>query len=68
MPKKGSSRVVRGVVGIKSMQEEGATSRGPGSPEDEAKNDCTPKFKGDYDVEKSTEDKENVTAGRSESM
>ncbi|XP_020037191.2 microcephalin isoform X2 [Castor canadensis] len=68
MPKKGSSRVVRGVVGIKSMQEEGATSRGPGSPEDEAKNDCTPKFEGDYDVEKSTEDKENVTAGRSENV
>jgi hypothetical protein len=68
MPKKGSSRVVRGVVGINSMQEEGSTSRVPGSAEDEAKNDCTRKFGGDYDVERSTEDKENVAAGRSESI
>ncbi|KAL2761564.1 microcephalin isoform 3, partial [Daubentonia madagascariensis] len=67
-PSKGSSKETKEVVGVKSTQKEGTTSKMLNSSEGEAQSDYRLNFVDDCNVEKSTEEKENLSRGYSESM
>ncbi|KAL2761566.1 microcephalin isoform 7, partial [Daubentonia madagascariensis] len=65
-PSKGSSKETKEVVGVKSTQKEGTTSKMLNSSEGEAQSDYRLNFVDDCNVEKSTEEKENLSRGYSE--
>uniref|UniRef100_A0A8C9DPV6 Microcephalin n=1 Tax=Prolemur simus TaxID=1328070 RepID=A0A8C9DPV6_PROSS len=68
IPLKGGSKEMKEVDGIKSTQIEGTTSKTLDSSEGEAQSDNRLNFADDYNVEKSTEEKENLSRGYTESM
>ncbi|XP_045391599.1 microcephalin isoform X1 [Lemur catta] len=68
IPLKGGSKEMKEVVGIKSTQIEGTTSKTLNSSEGEAQSDNRLNFADDYNVEKSTEEKENLSRGYTENV
>ncbi|XP_027629112.1 microcephalin isoform X2 [Tupaia chinensis] len=65
---KGNNKEIKELIDIKSMQKEGTTSKMLNSSEGQAQSDYKLKFVDDINVEKSTEEKENVSRGHSESV
>ncbi|XP_012638668.1 microcephalin [Microcebus murinus] len=67
-PLKGGSKETKEMVGIKGTQKEGTTSKMLNSSEGEAQSDYRLNFVDDFNVEKSTEEKENLSRGYSENV